>query len=242
MGNENGEWIMHGLKRSDPKCLHSANEAMEYIEKVGFLPLFANDIKGFSLEERSIPECWWSGEPEDPWEWRKEIARSGKIAYGKFFDKKAGFISLEWLPVFANYRRDGYDFDSLYEDGKAPGKHNKIMQNFMGENADICIMSNELKSLAGFIKGGEKGFDGAVTSLMMQLYLVNCDFRQRRNKTGEAYGWDVAIYTTPEHLWGYKAVTADYHVRPTESLQKLVDYMKKTYPKATEKQILRILK
>ena len=46
--------------------------------------------------------------------WREIIARSGKVAYGKFFDKKAGFISVEWLPVFANYRRDGDDFDALY--------------------------------------------------------------------------------------------------------------------------------
>ena len=38
--------------------------------------------------------------------------RYGKVAYGKFFDKKAGFISLEWLPYFANYRRSGYDFDA----------------------------------------------------------------------------------------------------------------------------------
>ena len=37
------------------------------------------------------------------------IAAGGRIAYGKFFDRKAGFISREWLPVFANYRRDGYD-------------------------------------------------------------------------------------------------------------------------------------
>ena len=47
---------------------------------------------------------------------------------------------MEWLPVFANYRRDGYDFDALYEDGKAPLKHKKIIFNntsrcFEGEPA-----------------------------------------------------------------------------------------------------------
>ena len=41
---------------------------------------------------------------------RAIIARRHDIVYGKFFDKKAGFISKKWLPVFANYRRDGYDF------------------------------------------------------------------------------------------------------------------------------------
>ena len=29
---------------------------MEYINKVGFLPLFKNEIPGFSLEERTAPE------------------------------------------------------------------------------------------------------------------------------------------------------------------------------------------
>ena len=32
-------------------------------------------------------------------------------------------------------------------------------------------------------KGGEKGFDGAVTRLMMQMYLCNCDFRKRYGLT-----------------------------------------------------------
>lgn len=27
-----------------------------------------------------------------------------------FFVKKAGFISREWFPCFANYRRDGYNY------------------------------------------------------------------------------------------------------------------------------------
>ena len=103
--------------------------------------------------------------------WREIIARSGKVAYGKFFYKKSGFISVEWLPVFANYRRDGYDFDALYEDGKAPWKQKKIMDNFIEDKVDSEILSNQLKVMAGFGKDGEKGFDGAVTTLMMQLYL-----------------------------------------------------------------------
>ena len=66
-----------------------------------------HDIPGFSLEERTETQFWWSGNlAVDSWEWRTLIARSGEIAYGKFFEKKAGFISKEWLPFFANYRRD----------------------------------------------------------------------------------------------------------------------------------------
>ena len=81
---------MYGVSREDPECIHTVDEAVEYINKVGFLPLFKNEIPGFSLEERTAPEYWWSGDPKsDPWEWREIIARSGKVAYGKFFDKKS---------------------------------------------------------------------------------------------------------------------------------------------------------
>ena len=100
MGNELGEWIMHGMKWDNPECIHSVDEAIKYINELGFLPLFKNDIDGFSLEERTVPEYWWSDDPEiDPWMWRAIIARWHDIVYGKFFDKKAGFISKKWLPV-----------------------------------------------------------------------------------------------------------------------------------------------
>ena len=153
MGNESGEWIMHGMNWDNPDCIHSVDEAIKYINEFGFLPLFKNDIDGFSLEERTVPEYWWSDNPEiDPWMWRAIIARRHDIVYGKFFDKKAGFISKKWLPVFANYRRDGYDFDALYDDGKAPNKHKKIMVNFMEDNADSEIYSNELKNKLDLVR------------------------------------------------------------------------------------------
>lgn len=243
MGNENGTWIMYGVDWDDPECIHNVDETIAYINKIGFLPLFKNEIPGFSLEERTVAKYWWSGDDRvDPWEWREIIARSGKVAYGKFFDKKAGFVSLEWLPVFANYRRDGYDFDAMYEDGKAPYKYKKIMMNFMDDNLESKILSNELKKLAGFGKEGDKGFDGAITTLMMQFYLCNCDFRKRKNKKGEEYGWNVAMYTSPENLWGYRNVTACYKEKPKESWQKIVNHMHEIYPVASDKQIKKVLK
>ena len=52
MGNEAGEWIIHGVTWDDPKCIHDVDEAVEYINRVGFLPLFKNEIPGFSLESK----------------------------------------------------------------------------------------------------------------------------------------------------------------------------------------------
>ena len=239
MPNENGTWVMYGVEWNDPECLHTVDEAIEYINKIGFLPLFKNEIPGFSLEERTVPEYWWCGDTKfDPWEWREIIARRGEIAYGKFFDKKAGFISKEWLPYFANYRRSGYDFDALWDDEKASYKQKKIMDVI--DEADE-IYSNELKQKSGFGKGGEKGFDGTMTNLQMMTYLTVRDFRQRKNKKGEFYGWPIAIYAKPETIWGREYVTSRYAEDPKKSGCKIASHIKDVYPIASEAQIKRIV-
>ena len=239
MGNENGTWIMYGVDWDDPECLHTVEEAIDYINGIGFLPLFKNDIPGFSMEERTVPGYWWCGDPEvDPWEWRELIARSGEVAYGKFFDKKAGFISKKWLPYFANARRDGYDFDALWDDEKASRRQKKIM-DVLEEVEEIY--SNELKLRAGFGKGGEKNFDGTVTDLQMKTYMCVKDFRQRRNKKGEFYGWPIAVYTKPEVLWGYEHVTSAYGEAAADSAKRIVDYLKEIYPIATAEQVRKVV-
>ena len=242
MANESGTWIMHGVREDAPECIHTVDEAIAYINEIGFLPLFKNDIPGFSLEERTVAKYWWSGDRKrDPWEWREIIAGSGQVAYGKFFDKKAGFISKEWFPYFANYRRDGYDFDALWDDEKASIRQKKIMDLFAEENADAEIFSFEVKQNAGFGKGGEKNFEGTVTDLEMKMYLCMRDFRQRKNKKGESYGWSIAVYSTPEHLWGYDYVTSAYHEDAKESWKRIEDHMHEIYPVATDAQIYRML-
>ncbi len=230
---------MHGVAGDDPTCLHSVQDAINYIKEVGFLPLFKNDIPGFSLEERTEPQFWWSGNPAvDPWEWRTLIARSGEIAYGKFFEKKAGFISKEWLPYFANYRRDGYDFDALWDDEKATKKQKKIMDLFETEEE---LYSNEIKAKAGLGKGGEKGFEGTLTDLQMRTYLTVRDFRQRVNKKGESYGWAIAVYAKPEAIWGYEYVTSRYHEKPVDSGKAIAQHMMELYPSAEATAIKKLL-
>ena len=158
---EEERWVMHGLNADDPNCIKNVEQLQEYIEKIGFLPLFRNEIPGFSVEEHTAADSWWSEDPEsDPWEWRKIIAGNGRIAYGKFFDKKAGFISRGWLPAFANYRRDGYDFDARWDDELASIRSKKIMDLFAEENADRELYSFEVKRQAGFGSSGEKNFEG----------------------------------------------------------------------------------
>ena len=68
----------------------------------------------------------------------------------------------------------------------------------------------EMKEKGGFGKGGQKNFEGILTKLQMQTYLVTSDFKPRLNKKGIEYGWPVALMTPPEYIWGYKHVTSRY--------------------------------
>lgn len=230
-------WIMQGLDYDDPDCIITVDEMESYINQVGFLPLFRNEIDDFSVEEITASESWWTGEDSDPWKWREIIARRGNVAYGKLFHNKAGFISKEWLPYFANYRRDGYDFDSLYEDGKAEYRAKKIMDLFELKDE---YYSFEIKKLAGFGKGGEKNFSGVITKLQMQTYLVAVDFRQRINKKGMRYGMPTMILKRPEDVWGYDHVTSAYNEEPEESAKRIVEHMKELCIDATDEEIRRV--
>ncbi len=238
MANENGEWIMHGVSDRNPSCIKTMDRMIDYINEVGFLPLFKNEVEGFSVEEHTNAKFWWTDHERDPWLWRELIARSGKIAYGKFFDKKTGFISLKWLPYFVNYRRDGYDFDSRWDDEKASYREKKIMDCF-SDKSDY--FSHELKETAGFGKGGEKNFDGIVTALQMQTYLVMKDLRKRHKKDGTEYGWSVAIYSTPEAIWG-KKVTSAYKEDPEKSKERIYKQMAKLYPYAFDDDIWKAIR
>jgi len=239
MAYENGEWIMRGVPDSDPDCIRTPDALLRFIDEVGFLPLFRNSLPGFSVEERTDPRYWWTEGPRDPWEWRMTLAAGGKVAYGKFFDRKAGFISLRWLPRFANWRRDGYDFDALWDEGKAGHRAKKIMDLFQDGRR---LFSFEAKQAAGFGPEGEKNFEGALTDLEMQTYLVMSDFQQRRNRAGQPYGWHIALLAAPETVWGRDVVAAAYGEDPAESRAQVLAQIRRSFPGGTEAQLNKIMK
>lgn len=221
---------MRGLDWDDPSRVQTWEDLIDLINEVGFLPLFKNEVDGFSVEENTGYLYWWTGDEEqDPWEWQCLMARSGKVAYGKFFGKKAGFISKAWFPHFANWRRDGYDFDSRWDEELASIRCKRVMDQF--ENRPE-LFSFELKRLAGFGKEGEKNFDGTVTDLQMQSYLLIRDFRRRINKKGLEYGWPISVYSTPETLWGYEHISSAYLIDPAASKAMVYQQVLKNFPEA----------
>jgi len=234
MGNESGEWIMYGIPDDHPECIHNFEELTDHIREVGFLPLFRSGIDGFSVEEYANPSYWWTGIGErDPWEWRKEAARSPEMAYGKFFGGKAGMISREWLPFFMSLRRGGDDFESLWYAGKVQFRQKKIM-DCLTEVRELPGW--QLRRQAGFGSGGEKNFEGTVTALQDRLFIVISDFRPRKNKYGLDYGWDVSVYSRPEEIWGGGLADEAYSISPRDAYYRIRGQMETYFPEFTEKQ------
>ena len=75
--------------------IRSMQDVENMAMKWGFLPFFECGITGFSIAEHTPSELWFSDEADGPWEWKGPLIGQGNVAYGKFFNKKAGFVSLE---------------------------------------------------------------------------------------------------------------------------------------------------
>ena len=215
--------------------VRSPEDVLELVERVGFLPFFKNRIPGFSLEECCPRELWFSDTVDGPWEWKGPVARTGRCVYGKLFSGKAGFVSREWFPDLANFRRDGYDFDARFEDGLAAIKDKTV---FEAVEKSGTILSKDLKELTG----RPKGFDTVITRLQMQTYVVISDFVYMRDKHGKTYGWGVAKYSTPEAIFGYDFVSSAYKSEPEGSRQRIVDHLRGVLPDVARSDIERLIK
>ena len=230
--------------------------------KMGFLPFFKNEIPEFSVEELTPANLWFSDEDEGPWEWKGPVLRNGNCAYGKLFQKKAGFVSMEWFPELVNYRRSLYQYKLKEEPEK---NMERQMYNTVWEHESV--LSKERKALGGYRKKQVKksvnpfdswelpivkslqtgnntkkeGFDTIITRLQMGTWLVVADFEYLYNKQGEPYGWGIARYTTPEVLFGKDMIRTGSRRSAGESKQRLTEYLTQLLPQATKTQILNII-
>lgn len=219
--------------------VETKQDLIDAVQTFGFVPLFANSIPGFSVEEHVAPQVWFNDDNEGVWEWKGPVIRESGCAYGKFFDKKAVFISKDWFADFANYRRNGYDFDARYDDGLAPFC-DKTLFDTLDEYAPI--FSKELKRIGGYGKDGRTGFDTIITRLQAQCYIVIRDFVYGTDRFGKPYGWGVAQYTTSEKEFGVDFCGSVYQRKPEDSCERIFKHLKAMLPGANESAIQRILK
>ena len=218
------KWTMRGAQESGNRPITDVRALKEYILECGFLPLFRNDVKGFSVEEHVPSASWWTDDAlRDPWCWRMTLAEDDELAYGKFFGGNAGFVSKAWFPLFASFRRDGYDFDARADEGLSKSEDKRVMQLFeINPKPDTTFLrvQSELKGK----------FEPTLMRLMQQSYIIIEAFSQRINKSGQPYGWHRSVYTTPEAKWGYEYVTGAYTLGTHKAAAMILDKLRGTYP------------
>ncbi|MCR5468545.1 MAG: hypothetical protein K6F37_06260 [Lachnospiraceae bacterium] len=226
---------------SDSFIISNMNELIKAIDELGFVPFFENKIPGFSIEEHIAPGCWYHDSDDGfwpAWEWKGPVIQKMNCAYGKFLKGKAMYVSPKWFPDFANYRRDGYDFDARYEDGLT-SYHDKELFELLDANAPI--ISKQLKKAGNYGKNGKKGFDTMITRLQKQCYVVISDFKYAKDKSGKEYGWGLAEYSTPEIFFGEGFRNTVYKRSPEESYERLVKHFETILPGTELTDIQKIL-
>lgn len=217
--------------------ISSAAELMDFIREVGILPLFDCGIAGFSADAVVDEECRYVTFPDGGWDWplwkwKGSIVTEGACVYGKFFNKKAGFISREWWADFVNYRRSVHPYP----------QEGSIEEAILATlDAEGSLITRELRAACGF--DGPKmrsKFDAYVTRLEMGCYIVTEDFVYPVDRRGQEYGWGWSLLTRPERLYGREACLCSRS--PEESYRRLWDHLRRVLPDATDKQLERLLR
>lgn len=203
--------------------------------KFGLLPFFQNNIPGFSVAEMTVPGMLFGGNEgyDGCWEWKGPVIQEQSTAYGKFFRRKAGFVSLELLPDFLNYRRSAYPV--------SPDSTEAMILDIIRENEGLT--STELRKI---INGPAKRTDGMKRSsmegplqrLQMGGRLLIANFEYKHTRDGNRYGWGVALYSTPEIWFGR---LPEVSRTPMESLDLLTAHLKERLPGVPEAAIRRLI-
>ena len=217
--------------------IRTKKDLEDAVREFGFIPYFRNSLPDFSIEEHVDPKAWFYKDLEGVWEWKGPVIRETGCAYGKFFEKKAAFISREWFFDFANYRRDGYDYEGFFNDGCGTYKDKALFDLIEAKGP---ILSRELKRLGNYKKGGNTGFDTSINRLQHQCFVVISDFKYMKDRYGKEYGWGVAEYAAAEQFMG-KEFSGIYRTEPKDSYNKILDHFRRMFPDTGETEIKRFL-
>ena len=216
--------------------IYSATTLTAFIHEIGFLPLLESGISGYCAEEVASDDCRYVVFPDGGWDWplwkwKGEIVTEGDTMYGKFFNKKAGFIAREWWADFCNYRRGKYPQPE-------EGTIEEAILATLREHGSM--ITRELRAACGFDgKGMRSKFDAYITRLQMATYIVTEDFVYPRDRHGKEYGWGWSLLTTPEALCGREFCHCGR--TPEESYQRLYGHFTKILPEATDREIRRLI-
>ena len=213
--------FLGGTERIDsPESMYSL------IKEMGIVPFFANPVKGWSVQENTAHDFWFTEEQLGPWDWKIDCVREGDIAYGKFlFGGKSSFASRRWYLELMNWRR------SL-------GKYTP--SGMAAEVLDLIRKegSSDIRTLRRHFSVRKNAMDALLTKLEAGTWIVIGDFQRVYSGPDLHYsGWQTAAFCTPEDLFD----SAPASRPPGESRELLAGLLAEHAPGISPKTISRIL-
>lgn len=214
------------------------SEFTAMVEDLGFMTLSNNCVDFTSLSNLTTEEQWHTGLPTDPWQWRVSIERDHKAAYGKLFDKKPGFISLQWYPIFFAARRKGRNFEEIYSEGLISSYAKQIYDLFKHHKT---LAVHEIKSLGGFTKESNSKHENAMCELQMWMFITVNGTKQKISAKGEPYGWPSTAYSTVETWAGDQLIEEALYMKPEAAMDEIITRVQEVVPHAELRKIRRFV-
>lgn len=162
--------------------LRSAEDALNFVNKVGFCLLFAHR----TLE---LPNLWDISEGR-PWLWKDELPTQKRLHYGKRFRKRAGFVALRLLPALyaltptAEFRGDRF---ALYQRGYISAEANRIVGAVLAKGP---LSTRDLRRTVGMAGDRHRYRFSKALAEAEEMFLVVKGGTTRTKYAAYTYVWD----------------------------------------------------
>ena len=211
---------------------------LKLIREFRLIPFFKNPIPGYSIEEHTAPDLWFTEESLGPWDWKIECVQSGDVAYGKFlWGGKAAFATVDVYRELMSWRRSQPKYQ--------PSAEQRKVLDLMAGQGSVSVA--DVRKLLGIKKSAA---DSLLGRLQMQTRVITGDIaRVYRGPDLQYSGWQRSSFCAPEDLFedmdfpfpGYHPRTLRSSLSPEESLGFLMDTVRSAYGEIPDKVLLKML-
>ena len=85
--------------------IDSSAKMIAAIREIGIIPLFKSPVSGWSIEELTHPDWWFSTSDNlGPWDWKIDAVQEG-LFYGKYISRRSAFATEKMYRHLMNWRR-----------------------------------------------------------------------------------------------------------------------------------------
>lgn len=230
--------IIRSQERISGPRVGNKEEMQSLIFRYKLVPFFSNPIPGYSIEEHTPLDLWFTEENLGPWDWKIDCVQSGDIVYGKYlWGGKAAFATLDVYRELANWRRSLPKY--------APTPSQQLILDYMAEHGSVSV--KEVRELLHVKKSAA---DAILTKLQMQTRVITGDIiRVYRGADLQYSGWQRSSFCAPETLFedldfpfpGYKPRSMKSSLTPDQSLAFLKDTVREVCGDVPDKILLKLL-